>query len=214
MFSKEIYKQRRDVLRSKVGKGVILLPGNGESPSNYPNNTFHFRQDSTFLYYFGQNHPDLAGVIDCESGEEILFGNDLEVYSKDERDISNMPYDKFKAAYFAIIEKACGKLKENAFAAIVVGDVRDKRGYYYNFVSDTIEAFSRAGLKYYNECVLINQVGTGAMRVNNQFSKARKVVKTHQNVLVFVKGNEKNIILTDYNYNFDEHEAGETWEIS
>ena len=79
MFSAEIYKSRREVLRGKVGKGVILLPGNGESPSNYPNNTFHFRQDSTFLYYFGQNHPDLAGIIDCESGEEILFGNDLTV---------------------------------------------------------------------------------------------------------------------------------------
>ena len=47
MFSADTYKQRREVLRSKIGKGVILLPGNGESPCNYPNNTFHFRQDST-----------------------------------------------------------------------------------------------------------------------------------------------------------------------
>ena len=73
MFSKEIYNQRREVLRSKIGQGVILLPGNGESPSNYPNNTFHFRQVSTFLDYFGQNHPELAGVIDCESGEAYKF---------------------------------------------------------------------------------------------------------------------------------------------
>ena len=79
MFSAEIYSSRRATLREKVGKGIILLPGNGESPSNYPNNTFHFRQDSTFLYFFGQNLPDLVGVIDCESGEEILFGNDLTV---------------------------------------------------------------------------------------------------------------------------------------
>ncbi len=79
MFSKEIYVSRREALCSKIGKGVILLPGNGEASYNYPNNIYHFRQDSTFLYFFGQNLPDLVGVIDCESGEEILFGNDLTV---------------------------------------------------------------------------------------------------------------------------------------
>ena len=79
MFSKEIYASRRAALRAKIGNGVILLPGNGEASCNYPNNIYHFRQDSTFLYFFGQNLPDLVGVIDCESGEEILFGNDLTV---------------------------------------------------------------------------------------------------------------------------------------
>ena len=125
---------------------------------------------------------------------------DLEVYSDDPRDISNMPYDEFKAAYFEIIKKACDKLKENAFAAIVVGDVRDKKGYYYNFVGDTIAAFREAGLKYYNECILLNQIATGAMRADRQFSASRKVVKTHQNVLVFVKGDEKKIELQHYDY--------------
>lgn len=129
---------------------------------------------------------------------------DLEVYSDDERDISNMDYPAFKAAYFEIIEKACGKLKENAFAAIVVGDVRDKNGYYYNFIGDTVEAFKRAGLRLYNECILVNQVGTGAMRANGQFSKGRKVVKSHQNVLIFIKGNEKKIDLQPYEYEFIE----------
>ena len=79
MFSKEIYASRRATLREKIGQGIILLPGNSEAPCNYPNNIYHFRQDSTFLYFFGQNLPDLVGVIDCESGEEILFGNDLTV---------------------------------------------------------------------------------------------------------------------------------------
>lgn len=125
---------------------------------------------------------------------------DLEVYSDDPRDISNMPYDEFKTAYFDIIQKACDKLKENAFAAIVVGDVRDKKGYYYNFVGDTVKAFENAGLKYYNECILLNQIATGAMRADRQFSASRKVVKTHQNVLVFVKGNEKEIPLQHYEY--------------
>lgn len=125
---------------------------------------------------------------------------DLEVYSDDPRDISNMQYDEFKAAYSDIIYKAAEKLKENAFAAIVVGEVRDKKGYYYNFVSDTIEACKAAGLKYYNECILLNQIATAAMRADRQFSAGRKVVKTHQNVLIFVKGDEKKINLLNYDY--------------
>lgn len=128
---------------------------------------------------------------------------DLEVYSDDPRDISNMPYDEFKAAYFDIINKAVSKLKDNAFAAIVVGEVRDKHGYYYDFVGDTIEAFRTAGMKYYNECILLNQIATAAMRADRQFKAWRKVVKTHQNVLIFIKGNEKEIELQSYDYVFD-----------
>lgn len=126
---------------------------------------------------------------------------DLEVYSDDPRDISNMSYDDFKKAYTDIIAKATAKLKDNAFAAIVVGEVRDKKGYYYNFVGDTVEAFRSAGLKFYNECILLNQIATGAMRADKQFSASRKVVKTHQNVLVFVKGNEREIDLPEHEYN-------------
>ena len=125
---------------------------------------------------------------------------DLEVYSDDPRDISNMPYNEFRAAYKEILFKAADKLKDNAFVAIVVGEVRDKKGYYYNFVGDTIDVCRYAGLKYYNECILLNQIATGAMRADRQFSASRKVVKTHQNVLIFVKGNEKEIGLSDYQY--------------
>lgn len=128
---------------------------------------------------------------------------DLEVYSDDERDLSNMSYPDFRAAYFNIIKKSVDLLKDNAFAAIVVGDVRDKKGYYYNFVSDTITAFLNAGAKYYNECILINNAATLALRAGKQFNAGRKVGKTHQNVLIFVKGNEKKIDLEPYNYDFD-----------
>ena len=127
---------------------------------------------------------------------------DLEVYSDDERDLSNMKYPDFKKAYFNIIKKSVEKLNDNAFMAIVVGDVRDKKGYYYNFVSDTITAFLKAGAKYYNECILINNAATLALRVGKQFSAGRKVGKTHQNVLIFVKGNEKKIELKPYDYDF------------
>ena len=72
MFTSEIYSKRRAELRRRVGSGLILLPGNVESPFNYPNNTYNFRQDSTFLYFFGHNVPLLVGVIDADSGEESL----------------------------------------------------------------------------------------------------------------------------------------------
>lgn len=78
MFSKETYIERRAQLRKLMPSGgLILMTGNSEAPSNYPNNTYHYRQDSTFLYFFGQSQPDLAAMIDIDSGEEFLFGNDL-----------------------------------------------------------------------------------------------------------------------------------------
>ena len=79
MFSKETYISRRAELARRVGKGLILLPGNPEVPNNYPNNTYYFRQDSTFRYYFGLDVPSLIGLIDAESGEAMLFGDDFTV---------------------------------------------------------------------------------------------------------------------------------------
>lgn len=79
MFAKETYIQRRKKLKKSIGSGMILLLGNNESPMNFTDNTFHFRQDSTFLYFFGLSLPNLVGILDCDSGEEWVFGNDLTV---------------------------------------------------------------------------------------------------------------------------------------
>ncbi len=79
MFSAKTYTARRETLRTKIGSGIILLPGNPLSPNNYPNNAYYFRQDSSFRYYFGLNTPDLVGLIDADSGEEALYGDDLTV---------------------------------------------------------------------------------------------------------------------------------------
>ena len=80
MFAKETYIERRQMLKQLVGNGVIILFGNNESPCNYPSNCYYpFRQDSSFLYYFGLQEIGLIGVIDCESGDEWLFGNDVDV---------------------------------------------------------------------------------------------------------------------------------------
>ena len=80
MFSKETYIRRRAELKKLVGEGVIVLFGNNESPANYPANGYTpFRQDSTFLYYFGQHRDGLVGVIDIDNDEEWLIGDDIDV---------------------------------------------------------------------------------------------------------------------------------------
>ncbi|MBO4764634.1 MAG: aminopeptidase P N-terminal domain-containing protein, partial [Bacteroidales bacterium] len=79
MFSRNIYVARRQRLIKSVGDGILLFLGNSEAPSNYSDNQYIFRQDSTWLYYFGIDQPDMAAVIDVESGEEIIFGNDVDI---------------------------------------------------------------------------------------------------------------------------------------
>ncbi len=116
---------------------------------------------------------------------------DLERYSDDERDISTMEYPEFLAVYRKIIAKTCTMLKEDSFACFVVSEVRSKRGEYYGFVADTIKAFEDAGLRYYNECILLNPIGSAAIRCAKAMEATRKLARIHQNVLVFVKGDER-----------------------
>jgi DNA modification methylase len=116
---------------------------------------------------------------------------DLEVYSDSPEDLSNMDYDDFLSAYREIIAKSCSLLKNDRFACFVVGDVRDKKGNYRNFVGDTVEAFKAAGLHYYNEAILVTPCGSVALRAGKTFSTSRKLGKSHQNILVFVKGDGK-----------------------
>lgn len=79
MFKPQTYQARRNALRKEIKSGVLLFPGNTESAYNYPANTYHFRQDSTFTYFFGLNQPDLFGVIDLDNDQEIIFGNDVDM---------------------------------------------------------------------------------------------------------------------------------------
>lgn len=138
------------------------------------------------------------GDVYEEGKADLIFScppyADLEVYSKDEADISNMPYPKFLEVYRKIIEETCKCLHENRFAVWVVSEVRGKDGEYYNLVADTIKAFKDAGLKYYNEMILVNSSSSAAIRVTVPFQKSRKVCRIHQNVLVFFKGDLKSIV--------------------
>ncbi|MGN1214091.1 MAG: aminopeptidase P family protein [Bacteroidaceae bacterium] len=79
MFSKETYIERRKALKNLVGNGLIVLLGNNNSPANYPNNCYTFRQDSTFLYFFGAKRDGLAGVIDVDNDKEYFLGDDIDI---------------------------------------------------------------------------------------------------------------------------------------
>lgn len=144
-------------------------------------------------------NEDSMNICDVARDEyDLLFTcppyADLEVYSDDPRDISNFnDYGEFQEKYFEIIKRSCSMLKEDSFAVCVVGEVRGKDGNYYNFVGDTVNAFKNAGLNYYNDIILVNVIGTLPVRAPKQFNSGRKIGKQHQNVLVFYKGNTKNI---------------------
>lgn len=113
---------------------------------------------------------------------------DLEVYSDDPADISGMEYPRFLRVYRSIVAKAVARLRNDRFAAIVVGDVRAPDGTYRNLVSDTIQAFLDAGARLYNDAILVTPLGSVPIRAGKTFQAGRKLGKTHQNVLVFVKG--------------------------
>ena len=111
---------------------------------------------------------------------------DLEVYSDLEGDISNKPYKQFLELYESIISKSCKLLKVGGYACFVVGEVRDKNGFYIGFVPDTIKAFEKCGMKFYNEAILLNAIASASMRADNGM-KNQKLCKVHQNILVFKK---------------------------
>lgn len=137
---------------------------------------------------------DLAALLPDVSADFVFTCPpyaDLEVYSDDPRDLSTMPYADFRAAYTRIIAASIALLKPDRFACFVVGDVRAKDGTYYKFPWHTIDACEQAGARLYNEAVLVTAVGSLPIRIGKQFEGGRKLGKTHQNVLVFVKGDPK-----------------------
>jgi len=119
---------------------------------------------------------------------------DLEQYSDDDADLSNASdYDSFILGYRQIVQTSVDRLRPDSFACFVVGDIRDNHGIYRNFVGDTVDAFQDAGASLYNEAILVTAVGSLPIRVGRQFEAGRKLGKTHQNVLIFYKGNPDRI---------------------
>jgi len=135
---------------------------------------------------------DSRVVIPTIEGEfDMVFScppyADLEVYSDLEGDISNKPYLEFIALYNEIIAHSIAKLKVGGYAVFVVGDIRDKKGNYRDFISHTKAAFINAGAPLYNEAILLQPLGTAMLRASKVFEAGKKLTKVHENVLIFKK---------------------------
>lgn len=115
----------------------------------------------------------------------------LEEYSDDPADLSNMGKEEFFAAYAEIIRETVALLKDDRFAVWVIGDVRDRNGFFVNLPGRTVEAFEAAGARFYNDAILVTAVGSLPIRAGRQFTASRKLGRSHQNVLVFCKGDPK-----------------------
>ncbi len=182
----------RGIVASKTGRQYTGIELRAEQIAANAEQAKRICKDNQPVYIEGDSQ-NLDTLITGEF--DFLFScppyADLEVYSDDPRDISTMKYAEFLTAYRTIIAKASAKLKQDRFACFVVGEVRAKNGVYNSFVPDTVKAFQDAGLSYYNEMILVTAVGSLPIRVGRQFDSGRKIGKTHQNVLVFVKGDGK-----------------------
>ena len=147
--------------------------------------------------YICDDGQNIGKHVQPES-QDLLFSCppyfDLEVYSDLPNDASNQgTYEDFIQILKNAFTSAVGCLKENRFAAICVGDVRDKKtGFYYDFCGDIKKIFKEAGMLLYNEIILVEQTASTALRAA-RYMENRKVAKTHQHLLVFFKGDPRKI---------------------
>ena len=151
---------------------------------------------------------DLSAVYYCDDamnmdkhikdGEWDMFFScppyaDLEVYSDNPNDLSNMSHDAFFKLYATCLAKTYAKLKPNRFAVVVTSEVRSKKGGYISLVPETIRIMTEAGYSFWNDLILVNTAGTLPLRAGKSMHASRKVGRMHQNVLVFYKGDPKAI---------------------
>ena len=164
----ELRQEQVDANRENAAE---ILPVNNQ-PSWHVGDSDYIL-DNDFLYEFDM-------VFSCPPYM------DLEVYSDDENDLSNMTDENFIKKYKSIIKKSCSKLKKDGYAVFVVGDVRDKKtGFYKDFIGITKQAFYDAGMSLYNDAILLNPVASASMRAGKVFEAGGKLTKIHQNILVF-----------------------------
>jgi DNA modification methylase len=183
----------RGIVASKLGRQYIGIDLRAEQVAANQEQAANICSEPQPVWITGDSREidTLADGIEAD----LIFScppyADLERYSDDPNDISTMKYPDFLESYRLIIAACVRKLKPNRFACFVVGDIRDKKGIYRNFVSDTIQAFQDARAMLYNEAILVTAVGSLPIRAGKQFESSRKLGKTHQNVLVFIKGDAK-----------------------
>lgn len=139
---------------------------------------------------------DSMNIEDLAPGQYDFFMTcppygDLEVYSDDPADISNMSQDDFDKTYAEILRRTVGMVKDDRFLAIVVGNYRDRKGFMRDLCGLTIRAMENAGARYYNEIIYVQTAGALPVRAGAGFKKSRKVGKMHQNLLIFCKGDPR-----------------------
>lgn len=139
---------------------------------------------------------DSTNIVTIAPGRyDFLFTcppyGDLEKYSDDPRDISNMSDEDFDATYMDILHKTADMLENERFACIVVGNYRDGKGYLRDLVGLTVRAMEQAGCRYYNDFVFVTPAGSLPIRAGKAFQATRKMGRTHQYVLCFIKGDPK-----------------------
>lgn len=210
----------RGIVASKLGRRYFGCELRAEQVEANREQAVRICDDPAPVWHCGDSRDIVAHAQPYGIQGDFLFScppyADLEVYSNDPNDLSTLAYADFREAYFAIVAEAAKLLRPDRFACFVVGEVRGKNGNYYGFVPDTIDAFRRAGLAFYNEAILITAAGSLPIRAGKQFEATRKLGKTHQNVLVFVKGDARKATEAVGPVEFgdikdDQEEAGEPW---
>lgn len=180
----------RGIVASHIGRQYVGVDLRGEQVKANQEQGLSICSDPMPAWITGDSLNIIEHVKDYQA--DLIFScppyGDLEVYSENPQDISTMVYKDFLISYYAIIKNSLALLKNDRFACFVVGDFRDKKGIYRNFVSHTIDAFIQGGANLYNEAILVTCLGSLPIRAGKAFSATRKMGKTHQNVLIFVKG--------------------------
>jgi len=191
--------------------GLILDPFAGGSVRGIVSNYLGYKYTGIELReeQCTSNREQSIGILDiknqpqwyCGDSEQVLSDEwnikfdllfscppymNLEVYSDLPEDLSNMKDAEFIIKYNSIISKSCNLIKKNGYAVFVVGDLRDRKGYQKDFTGITKQAFFNAGMRLYNELILVEPVGTKAMTLERGF-KNGKLAKVHQNVYIFIK---------------------------
>jgi hypothetical protein len=180
----------RGIVASKLGRKYVGIDLRGDQIKANEKQARDIcrRPEPRWLEGDSADIPQLAGDVRAD----LIFScppyGDLEVYSEDPRDLSTLEYARFVDKFRKIVAGALAQLRADRFACFVVGDIRAPDGTYRGFVADTQRAFADAGARLYNEGVLVTPVGSLPIRTSKQFTGSRKLGKTHQNVLVFCKG--------------------------
>lgn len=185
----------RGIVASKLGRAYVGIDLSARQIEANRAQAAQLCDDPVPVWHVGDSRTAIPQDIAADFVFSCPPYADLERYSDDPADLSTLAYPEFRVAYAAIIAAAIARLLPDRFACFVVGDVRDRAGMYYGLPWHTVEAFQDAGLRLYNEAVLVTAVGSLPIRVGKQFTSSRKLGKTHQNVLVFVKGDPRKATL-------------------